>query len=42
MDARTETILRYKSLIMKCREKGKFERAIKLKKGLEDYANRKR
>ena len=26
---------------MKCREKGKFERAIKLKKGLEDYANRK-
>jgi len=38
MNERTRTILRYKTLIMKCREKGKFLRAIKLKKGLEQYA----
>ena len=36
MDQRTATIFRYHCLIKKCREKGRFETAIKLKDKIEN------
>lgn len=35
MDKKTLYLFRVKSLILKCRERGKFERAIKIKEAYE-------
>jgi hypothetical protein len=41
MDQRTATIFRYHCLIKKCREKGRFETAIKLKDKIENMVFKK-
>lgn len=41
MDIKTKIIFKIKCLILKCREKGKFLKAIKLRNKLINYVSRK-